>query len=137
MRLGTTSSQTLRLACASAQSRQGLCCSQIYVSVSILNKTFANIGITHVFSCINICRVPRLLFKHEADRPSDQTSSEGPGKCKCNGINSCDRYSCIFYPFPTQFALKSLLKHSIVHFLTLDFSKQDGVGCVLSNVTTS
>ena len=26
------------------------------------------IGITHVFSCINICRVPRMLFEHEADR---------------------------------------------------------------------
>ena len=30
------------------------------------------IGITHVFSCINICRVPRMLFEHEADRPSVQ-----------------------------------------------------------------
>ena len=40
-----------------------------------------NIGITHVFPCINICRVPRMLFEHEADRPSVQTSSEGPGKC--------------------------------------------------------
>ena len=26
------------------------------------------IGITHVFSSINICRVPRMLFEHEADR---------------------------------------------------------------------
>ena len=40
-----------------------------------------NIGITHGFSCINICRVPRKLFEHEAARPSVQTSSEGPGKC--------------------------------------------------------
>ena len=32
------------------------------------------------FSCINICRVPRKLFEHEAVRPSVQTSSEGPGK---------------------------------------------------------
>ena len=40
-----------------------------------------NIGITHVFSCINICRVSRKLFEHEAVRPSVQTSSEGPGKC--------------------------------------------------------
>ena len=39
------------------------------------------IGITHVFSCINICRVPRKLFEHEAFRPSFQTSSEGPSKC--------------------------------------------------------
>ena len=41
-----------------------------------------NIGITHVFSCTNICRVPRKLFEHEAVRPDVQTSSEGPGKCK-------------------------------------------------------
>ena len=40
-----------------------------------------NIWITHVFSCINICRVPRMLFEHPADRPSVQASSEGPGKC--------------------------------------------------------
>ena len=37
-----------------------------------------HIGITHVFSCVNICRVPRMLFEHEADRPSVQTSSEDP-----------------------------------------------------------
>ena len=40
-----------------------------------------NIGITHVFSCINICRVPEKLFEYEAARPSVKTSSEGPGKC--------------------------------------------------------
>ena len=42
-----------------------------------------NIGITHVFSYINICRVPMMLFEHEAaaDRPSVQTTSEGSGKC--------------------------------------------------------
>ena len=56
-----------------------------------------NIGITHVFSCINICRVPRMLFEHEADM--------------------CDRYSCIFYLIPTQFALKTLLKHKLSIFL--------------------
>ena len=39
------------------------------------------VGITNVFSCINICRVLRQLFEHEAVRPSFQTSSEGPGKC--------------------------------------------------------
>ena len=31
-----------------------------------------NMGIKHVFSCINICRVQRMLFEHEADRPSVQ-----------------------------------------------------------------
>ena len=40
-----------------------------------------NIGITHVFSGINICQVPRKLFEHEAVRPSVQTSSKGPDKC--------------------------------------------------------
>ena len=34
-----------------------------------------NIGITHGFSCINICRVPRKFFEHEA---VVQTSSQGP-----------------------------------------------------------
>ena len=28
------------------------------------------------FSCINICRVPRMLFEYEANRLSVQTSSE-------------------------------------------------------------
>ena len=36
---------------------------------------------SYVFSCINICQVPRKLFEHEAARPNVQTSSEGPGKC--------------------------------------------------------
>ena len=49
----------------------------------------------------------------------------------------CARYSCIFNIILTQFAPKTLLKHLIVHFLTLDLSKQNGVGCVLSNVITS
>ena len=40
-----------------------------------------NIGITHIFSCINICGVPGKLFEHEAMRSSVQTSSEGHGKC--------------------------------------------------------
>ena len=49
-----------------------------YIHTREVNST---IGITHVFSCINICRVPRKLFEHEAFRPSFQTLSEGPGKC--------------------------------------------------------
>ena len=40
-----------------------------------------NIGITHVLSCINICRVTRKLFEHEAAGLSVQTSPEGPDKC--------------------------------------------------------
>ena len=38
----------------------------------------SNIGITHVFSCINIYWVPRTLFEHEVDRSSAQTFPEGP-----------------------------------------------------------
>ena len=33
-------------------------------------KQAYNIGIAHVFSCINICRVSRMLFEYEAERPS-------------------------------------------------------------------
>ena len=57
----------------------------------------STIGITHGFSCINICRVPRKLFEHEAARPSVQISSEGPGKYYCNEITLDDSYSCITY----------------------------------------
>ena len=49
-------------------------CLQIHVNFSILS----NIGITHVFSCINICRVPRMLFEHEADKPSVQHHPRDP-----------------------------------------------------------
>ena len=41
-------------------------------------KRLLNIGITHVFSCINICRGPRMLFEHEADRPSVQHHPRDP-----------------------------------------------------------
>ena len=39
----------------------------------MLLHPWSNIGITHVFSCINICRVPRKLFEYEVVRPSVQT----------------------------------------------------------------
>ena len=59
-------------------------CTVIFVRSALqfmtLNRRL-NIGIAHVFSCIDIRRVPRKLFEHEAVRPSVQTSSEGPGKC--------------------------------------------------------
>ena len=58
----------------------GLKLSQFVENVqSILHGVEIMIGTTHVFSCINICRVPRKLLEHEAVRPSVQTSSEGPG----------------------------------------------------------
>ena len=31
-------------------------------------------------SCTNICRVPRMLFEHEADRPSVQHHPRDPAK---------------------------------------------------------
>ena len=95
------------------------------MSFSIHCKLFIlkNIEITHVFSCISICRVPRKLFEHEAVMPSVQTSSEGPGKCKCNETNMCDRFLAYFtwfqhktrwkrrlnikYPFSYTWFLKS------------------------------
>ena len=58
---------------------------------------YSNIGITHSFSCISNCRVPRKLFEHEAPRPGVQISSEGPGKCFCNEITMNDSCSCITY----------------------------------------
>ena len=45
------------------------------------NIAKTNIGITHVISCINICRIPRKLFEHKAVRLSVLASSEGPDKC--------------------------------------------------------
>ena len=33
---------------------------------TLITSLFANIGIIHAFSCINICRIPRKLFEHEA-----------------------------------------------------------------------
>ena len=49
----------------------------------------------------------------------------------------CDRYSCIFYLIPTKFLLKTLLKHLNIHFLTPDFSKQNGVHYKLLNLITT
>ena len=55
----------------------------IFFNKSIQNLHFhvekcLNVEITHVFSCINICRVPRMLFEHEADRPSVQHHPRDP-----------------------------------------------------------
>ena len=53
-----------------------------FTTVSDSQQAFhLNIGITHVFSCINICRVPRKAFEHKTDKPSAQISPEGPSKC--------------------------------------------------------
>ena len=50
----------------------------LYFAVYIEAEEMYNIGIAHVFSCINICRVPRVLFEHEADRPSVQHHPRDP-----------------------------------------------------------
>ena len=34
-----------------------------------------------LFHCINICRVPRMIFEDMVYRPHVQTASSGPGKC--------------------------------------------------------
>ena len=47
-------------------------------AIGLISPDKKNIGITHVFSCINICRVPRMLFEHEADRPSVQHHPRDP-----------------------------------------------------------
>ena len=94
----------------------------------------------HIFPCINICQVPRKLFEHEANRQSVKKSSDGPSKCYCNETymcNECNDYSSIFYLIPIIFTLKTQLKHYNIPSLTLDFSKQNGVSCKLSNVVTS
>ena len=48
-------------------------------------------------------------------------------------------FRCIFFLGPlrvntTKFALKTLLIHLNIPFLTLDFSKQNGISCILSKV---
>ena len=62
-----------------------------YLLLDLVRTEIVNIGIMHISSCINICWVLRKLFKHEAVRPSVQTSTEGPGKCKCMK-QTCDPY---------------------------------------------
>ena len=49
----------------------------------------------------------------------------------------CDRYSCIFYLILTKYKnTVKTLKYPFSYY-TLDFSKQNGIGWKLSNVTTS
>ena len=111
------------------------------VHFKFISSLAFNIGITHVFSCINICRVPRMLFEHEADRRSFQTSSEGPtsvNATKQTCVIVILAYFTLFQPNSSSpICTENAAKYQIVHFLTLDFSKQNAVGCVSSNVITS
>ena len=45
--------------------------SNLFVHAQLQNSV--DIGITHVFSCINICWVLRKLFEHEAVNAMKQT----------------------------------------------------------------
>ena len=64
------------------------------------------------FSCIKICWVPGKLFEYEADRPSAQTSPEGP----CNEPNMCDRY-----PYSNQISTENAVKTLKYPFSYNDF----------------
>ena len=58
-----------------------------------------NIGIIHVFSCVNICRARRKLFEPEAARPNVQYSSEGPANV--NALKqTCLTVILAFYMIP-------------------------------------
>ena len=93
------------------------------------------IGITHVISCINICRVPKELFKQEADRQSVQTSPDGTRQVLMQWNNMWSLFFH-FYLITTN-SHWNAAKTLNIHFLTRDFSKQNGVSCKLLNVITS
>ena len=78
-----------------------------------------------------------MLFEHEADRQSVQHYPRDPASVnamKQTCVIVILAYFTLFKPNSTENTAKTL---KIVHFLTLDFSKQSGVGCVLSKVITS
>ena len=68
-----------------------------------------NIGIIHVFSCINICRVPRKLFEHEADRPSVQHHPRDPAS-----VNAMKQTCVIFFlhilPYSSSIRTENMAK---------------------------
>ena len=84
------------------------------------------------FLCINICRVPRKQFEREADKLNVQISSEGPAS-----VNAM-KQTCeiVILAYFTLF-LKALLKPYNIIFLTLVFSKQNGVSVKLWYVIMS
>ena len=55
---------------------------------------FANIGINHGFSCINIRRVPRKVFEHEPTGRVFRHLPRDPANVNARK-NMVDRYSCI------------------------------------------
>ena len=108
----------------------------IQPDIVLQKQVHKNIGITHVFSCINICRVPRKLFEREADRPSVQHHPRDPASVNAMK-QTCVIVILAYLPYSSPNRTENAAKTLNCPFLTLDFSKQNGVGCVLSNVITS
>ena len=79
-----------------------------------------------LFSCFNICWVSMMLFEHEADRPSVQHHPRDRAS-----VNAT-KQACVLVilPYSSPIRTENAAKTLNVHFLTLDFSKQNGVGCV-------
>ena len=67
------------------------------------------IGITHVFSCINICRVPRMLFEHEADRPSVQHHPRDPASVNAM-IQTCVIVILAYLPYSSPIRTENAAK---------------------------
>ena len=88
-----------------------ICMNEKTSFTKVVHLSSLNIGITHVFSCINICRVPRMLFEHEADRPSVQHHPRDPASVNAMKQTCVIVILAYFTLFQRQFALKTLLKH--------------------------
>ena len=79
----------------------------------------------------------RKLFEHEAHRPSAQTSPEGPGKCLCNEKKHVLSIFLHILLYSNQICTENAVKTLKNLFSYIGFSKQNGIGCKLSNVITS
>ena len=78
-----------------------------------------NIGITHVFSCINICRNHRKLLEHEAVRRVFKYLPRGPAS-----VNAM-KQTCVivisFFLIPTQKPTENsaiTLKYHFLHWFS-------------------
>ena len=69
-----------------------------------------NIGITHVFSCMNICWVPRMLFELEADRPSVLHHPRDPASVYAMK-QTCVVIILAYVTLSSPVRTKALLKH--------------------------
>ena len=89
------------------------------------------------FSCINICQFPRKLSKHETIRPSVQHLPQARASANVMKQTCVIIILAYFTWFQTIANLNHSLKLKMPFFLTLGFSKQNGVGVKLSIVITS